>query len=348
MTQVALAGTKRFSALRPTPVYDSYWRLAAERQAIFFRRLEGSPPPWTCDPILRHYKFTNSYRASNRTIQYLIRHVIYGDRYSSAPEEVIFRILLFKVFNRVDTWRRLESALGSLSWSQFSFVRYDQVLTRAQELGYPIYSAAYIIPPVHKSDKVKHRGHLHLVAQMMQDELTKRIEQSSSLSDVFWLLKGYPSLGDFIAYQLAIDLNYSTVLDHAESEFVVAGPGARDGLAKCFANASEFAPEDLIELVTERQVQEFDRLGIKFRSLWGRPLQLIDCQNLFCEIGKYARVAHPEWPGIFGRIRIKQRFRPNPERFIPWYPPKWRLSDERSRGEMDPSHLQRSDAGSGI
>jgi hypothetical protein len=326
MTHVAFLATNRFATLRTTPVYDSYWRFAAERQAIFFKRLEGSPPPWTGDPILQRHKFTNAYRASDRASQYLIRHVIYGDAYSSEAVEVVFRTLLFKIFNKIDTWRRLESALGPLSWSNFDFARYDQVLTHAHEHGCPIYSAAYIIPPVRRADEVKHRGHLRLVAQMMRDELPRRIEQSSSLGDVFWLLKAYPSLGDFIAYQVAIDLNYSAVIDHPESEFVVGGPGARDGLAKCFQNAPEFAPEDLIELVAERQVQEFDRLGLNFQTLWGRPLQLVDCQNLFCEISKYARVAHPEFGGISGRTRIKQLFRPNSESLTPWYPPKWQLN----------------------
>jgi hypothetical protein len=65
--------------LRPTVVYDSYWRFAAERQQVFFRRLEGLAPPWTDDPVLLAHKFTNAYRASDRISQYLIRRVIYRD-----------------------------------------------------------------------------------------------------------------------------------------------------------------------------------------------------------------------------------------------------------------------------
>ena len=60
----------------PTVAYDTYWRFAAERQAIFFRRFAGAPAPWTDDPILQRYKFTNAYRASDRVSQYLIREVI--------------------------------------------------------------------------------------------------------------------------------------------------------------------------------------------------------------------------------------------------------------------------------
>src|SRR2546430_9607468 len=79
----------RLSPAEPTEVYETYWRFAAERQAIFFRRLAGLPAPWTSDPILARYKFTNVYRASDRVSQYLIRHVIYRGRQD--PVEAFFR-----------------------------------------------------------------------------------------------------------------------------------------------------------------------------------------------------------------------------------------------------------------
>lgn len=58
----------------------------------------------------------------------------------------------------------------------------------------------------------------------------------------------------------------------------------------------------------------------------GRPLQLIDCQNLFCETDKYARVAHPDVAGR--RSRIKQIFAPTASRIEHRYPPKWGLPAE--------------------
>src|SRR6185369_15326164 len=32
---------------KPTIVYDTYWRFAAERQKIFFQKFEGGHQPWT-------------------------------------------------------------------------------------------------------------------------------------------------------------------------------------------------------------------------------------------------------------------------------------------------------------
>src|SRR3546814_5860542 len=64
-------------------------------------------------------------------------------------------------------------------------------------------------------------------------------------------------------------------------DFVIPGPGARDGLRKCFADTGGLSDAELIRLMADRQEQECARLGLEFPSLWGRPLQLIDCQNLF-------------------------------------------------------------------
>src|SRR5207237_6795227 len=62
---------------KPTIVYETYWRFAFERQEIFLKRARGEAPPWTHDPILQKYKFTNVYRACDRVSQYLIQEVIY-------------------------------------------------------------------------------------------------------------------------------------------------------------------------------------------------------------------------------------------------------------------------------
>jgi hypothetical protein len=161
---------------------------------------------------------------------------------------------------------------------------------------------------------------------MMTDGAPSRIRRARSLREVFEVLRAYPSLGDFLAFQFAIDLNYSEVIDFSEMEFVVAGPGARDGIRKCFSDTAGLTEAEIIRMMAERADAEFSRLGLTFQKLWGRDLQLIDCQNLFCEVSKYARIAHPDVRGESGRTRIKQKFVPRPTPIPQWYPPKWRLS----------------------
>jgi thymidylate kinase len=330
----AVLAMGRISGVRPTNVFDTYWWFAVERQNIFFRRLEGGQPPWSSDPILQHHRFTNAYRASDRVSQYLIRHVMYeGDQ---QPGELFFRVILFKLFNRIGTWELLKRSLGTLTAAEFDPDHYDRVLQRAMQAGQRIYSAAYIMPAANGgSGHPKHHGHLRLLARMLRDELPQKMSESRSLRQAFELLRAYPMMGDFLAFQYVIDLNYSMLLNFSEMEFIVPGPGARSGLRKCFSNVGGLSDGDIIRLVAESQEEEFARRGLEFLNLWGRPLQLIDCQNLFCEVDKYARVAHPDVIGEGGRTRIKQVLRPLGRPPTPWYPPKWGVN-ERIPNQQEP------------
>ena len=146
------------------------------------------------------------------------------------------------------------------------------------------------------------------------------------MQEAFGVLRSYPTIGDFLAYQYVTDLNYSGLCDFPETEFVVPGPGARDGLHKCFSDLGGLTEAEVIGLVAERQDDEFEQRGLEFRSLWGRPLQLIDCQNLFCEVSKYARVSHPGVRGTNDRRRIKQQYHPAPQGIEFFYPPKWGIN----------------------
>jgi alpha-glutamyl/putrescinyl thymine pyrophosphorylase clade 1 len=87
------------------------------------------PGPWTDDPVLSRHKFTNVYRAADRVSQYLIRDVVYAG--PQDPEEVVFRVLLFKFFNRIETWKLLCDRLGGMpSWEGYRFAAYNQSSVR--------------------------------------------------------------------------------------------------------------------------------------------------------------------------------------------------------------------------
>lgn len=310
----------------PTEVFISYWKFAAERQSVFFRRHECLPPPWTSDPIIAEHRFTNAYRVSDRVSQYLVRQVQYRGKWSD--EDLFLRTILFKFFNRIETWERLVAEVGDPCVANFSPERYGRVLEEAMLAGVRIYSAAYIMPSGGSKSGYprKHNMHLNLLKRMMQDNLPGKIGEAKSMAEAFRLLLSYPTIGDFLAYQYITDLNYSTLTDFTEMEFVKAGPGAIEGITKCFCDLGGKDTEWIINRTASIQNEAFQSLGVEFQSLWGRPLQLIDCQNLFCEVAKYARVHHPQYNGPSGRTRIKQKFAAI-QTPIPYFlPPKWGLT----------------------
>jgi hypothetical protein len=310
-------------------VFDAYWRFAAERQAIFFRRLRGDPPPWSDDPILQTYKFCNAYRASDRVSQFLIRDVIYQPGFS--PEDAFLRIVLFRLFSKIATWQLLERTHGPIAARSFDPDALATTLDAALDRGETVYTNAFILAAGNPfGHRRKHRNHLALAEVMLRDGLPRQIARTRALEAVFRLLLDYPLIGPFMAYQLAVDLNYSELIDFDENDFTMPGPGAERGIRKCFVDTGSWSFPRIIHWMVELQNEEFARLGIAFQSLWGRPLHAIDCQNLFCELDKYARVAFPDLPS--NRLRVKTRFVAHAAAICYFYPPKWGINERLHAG----------------
>jgi hypothetical protein len=308
-------------------IYDAYWRFAAERQEIFHRRALGQLGPWSADPILQTYKFCNAYRASDRVSQYLIGEVIHGDfARDLSPEDVFLRVVLFRLFSKETTWQTLEDATGGVTRETLDTEAIGDVLERLRTRQ-PIYTAAFILA-AHDAygHRAKHRNHLELVSRMFgRSGLGTQLARARTLQDVFEALRAWPLIGGFMGYQLAVDLNYTPHLDFSEDSFTVAGPGAQRGIRKVFRDSGGRTAEQLIMDMVHRQEEEFDRLGLRWRDLFGRRLHAVDCQNLFCELDKYSRVAFPELGS--NRKRIKQKFAATAGRLELFYPPKWGIND---------------------
>lgn len=313
---------------KPSIVFNTYWKFAVKRQNIFFNKI-NNVVPLTTDPILDRHRFTNVYRASDRVSQYLIRNVIYKEGIVLSKNDVLLRILLFKIFNKISTWELLESHFGNITTTTFNSKKFSQVLSEAKNAKETIYSGAYIMASGKSifGHNFKHENHLELLARHVQSgKLLKEIESVQSLEEVYKALLGIPTFGSFLAYQYAIDINYSELSNFSEMDFVQAGPGAKDGIRKCFKDLGDFSYEDVIKYMTDIQEKQFDRLNLGFKDLWGRRLQLIDCQNLFCEVDKYSRVAHPDIAGLSNRTRIKQIYRADSSDINYFFPPKWNLN----------------------
>jgi hypothetical protein len=307
-------------------VYDKYWQFAAKRFDIFMKRLDNPMGPWTNDTVISNHRFTNVFRAADRVSQYLIRL-----QYDEADKkEIFFKTMLFKIFNKIETYRCLEQNIGYIDSGSYNFTQYDSILTTELAKKNTIYSAAYIMPSAGSvfHHKFKHSNHLALIKRMMDEHLYEKIQDCKSLREVYNLILTYPSIGSFLGFQYTIDLNYSEIIDFSEMDFVVAGPGAKNGVIKCFSSMGDYSFEDIIKLMAEDQAKEFERLEIDQALLFGRSLQLIDCQNLFCEVDKYLRVTDPDVSGVTDRKRIKQKYSMAKSPYPLFFPPKWNINDK--------------------
>jgi hypothetical protein len=311
---------------RRSGAYELYWKFASERHQAFEARIEGKPQPWTDNAILQTFKFCNVFRAADRVSQYMIRNVVYLDDDSTVYDR-IFQIVAFRTFSKISAWDDVIQQLGrSPRIHDLIDGTFENALTSIKESGAKLYTGAFILCATdYYGRQKKHLNHVELFKQMFaKDFLAERILESQSLEGMYGILHLFPLMGDFMSYQIAIDLNYSELFKFSENDFTQPGPGAMRGIRKVFSDLGDFTPRDCIMWMVDNQNREFERLGLEFNGLWGRPIHAIDAQSLFCETDKYCREAIPELRSA--RKRIKATFKPSDEKLDVFFPPKWDLS----------------------
>ena len=107
-------------------IFQYYFYFVQERMNICWNKYDQKLP-WTTDEIIQKHKFTNVYRAADRVSQYLIKNVIYQEN-SFSPEDTLLRILVFKIFNKPETWEYLEKKVGVITLKNFDLKKINNAL----------------------------------------------------------------------------------------------------------------------------------------------------------------------------------------------------------------------------
>lgn len=304
-----------------------YFYFMQERMSIFWNKCKNDVQNLTEDPIFKEYKFTNVYRACDRVSQYLINHVIYKDIDKFKPEDVLLRILVFKIFNKIETWDYIEKNYGDIYVDHFDIEEICKLLSIRQQYT-PIFSNAYMMTGSHRRYDYLPNKHAKWL-QMVKDEflgegVVYRVLKAKTMEDVFNLMEQCSFVGGFLAYQYTIDFNYSPYVNFDEDSFVKAGIGAKRGIMKCFQSIGDDF-ENAIRY-THEHLDDFQKeFGLNgFKPLPGRNPHLIDIQNCFCETDKYLRAKMPEL--LIGNVRIKQRYKETMQPIVYAFPPKWNIN----------------------
>lgn len=301
-----------------------YFYFIQERMNIFWQQQNQNINMPINDQILTQYKFTNVYRMLDRVSQYLIKNIIYTkEKYNE--EDIIFRILLFKIFNKIETWEYLENNLGEIKLNNFDVNKYIRIIEQRQKSS-PIFNNAYIMGGRHNKYleySKKHEVWLNILkTEIINKKFLNSLLNIDTLENLYLQLRDVSLIGDFLAYQYSIDLNYSEIFNFSENSFVKAGIGAQRGLKKCFYNLHPKEYENAIKYISNNFDDLLNYFSINnFRPLYNHQPTLIDLQNCFCETDKYLRKKVPSL--IIGNTRIKQKYSPKKNKIKIFLPPKW-------------------------
>ena len=237
--------------------------------------------------------------------------------------------MVFKIFNKIDTWEYLEKAYGDVRIEHFDVEEICNLLSRRQR-DCPIFSNAYMMTGSHRRYDYLSSKHAKWL-QMVKDEfigegVVKKVLKADSMETVFNLMEQCSFIGGFLAYQYTVDFNYSPYVNFDENSFVKAGIGAIRGIKKCFQSFGEDY-EDAIWYIYDHLDDYRKEFGLdEFKPLPGREPHLIDIQNCFCETDKYLRAKMPEL--LVGNVRIKQHYKETPQPIDYAFPPKWHINSK--------------------
>jgi len=124
---------------------------------------------------------------------------------------------------------------------------------------------------------------------MIERGIPAKAAGAASLDEIATLLQSFPRIGDFKAGQFSLDLNSGRHLRLPVDDFVIAGPGARNGVNRCFSAHGE-RYDAVIRLVCRYQDECcVAAVGSEVPRLQCRAPAPMNTQNWFCEISKYLR-----------------------------------------------------------
>lgn len=282
-----------------------FWQLITERMRIYWRRQEGQPPPWTHDTIMRNEFITNVYRELDPGTIHLVSKIL-------APEEdvldKIFNVLIYRVMgSRSD----MQDFIGYQYREGFDPQFLDERLhTMLQETGKSPFGEAYRTAAyTDQGSKDKITNVCSLFGKMAErlPTIYAELSNAQTAEAAFRTLERTQGLGEFLAYQVMVDLLYPApfdpILPFGQEQWAMAGPGARKGVWALLQLGRK--PNSLLEVMRwlrDNQQTEFERLGLEFPYLMDEsgddpvqiPISLCNIQSCLCEYYKYVRIWNGE------------------------------------------------------
>lgn len=243
-----------------------------DRYRIHKRKdVKGLPAPWTKNPILQEFKFTNVRREHDRQTRYLLDNITFNE--DLTLEDKIVNTFLFRSWNNWDTLKdfgfpysadmlynkKLKEQVRKIykkynkqdpdrlwynnaynqggtkhAWKFPAGDGYQRAYKESVAKTFPDWEADIPLRPFHVGVWL---GRQHIVEKLLK---------AKNQQEAFEIIKSVRGFADFLAYQVYVDLTYIPEFPFSENEFVIAGPGCKRGLDHIFIDKDGMNYEECI------------------------------------------------------------------------------------------------------
>ncbi len=266
---------------------DLYFYWIHERETIrIAKEVERRPQPWTDDPILQKFKFCQVFREDDRTTRWFKHHIrnVWRD-----DPEVLMATVIFRWFNFIETGRTLLKHNLHIEWDRKKAI--EEITKQDQWI-----TGAYIIKTPNRMDKVT--GVAECVSHMWGDreKLVDEILESKSLEKAWKILRDYPYMGPFMAYEVVTDLRHTYLLRDATDilTWANAGPGAMRGLNRLAGRDLDFCRRTHPWNDEMRNLWEISRERLNPNLIDLSQFEMREIEGGLCEFDKYSRILNEE------------------------------------------------------
>lgn len=261
--------------------YKRFRDFVWERMRIYERKeVALAPPPWTKDPILQKYSFTNVFREHDRTTRWIARNWRHPN---GGHPDLWFAMMVARMVNRPAT---LQTLGYPRRWDREKF---ERVLREVKARDGVMLSAAYIISTNGQAvDKVTFLGHTLGNAWSIRDRV--RLGRGDTLASFAERLRRVNGLGSFLTGQIIADVKQERgqpiYMSNDRATWATPGPGSRRGLNRVQGAGLH---DHLRDAVWLEAVQELRKMINADSHPIMKPLDAQDTQNCLCEFDKYER-----------------------------------------------------------
>lgn len=301
---------------------DEYWWWIHERQNIWYKRvILEQPAPWTDDPILREYKFTNAIRDLDRlTIYYIDNLLSKLEDNEQSKKNLIYNTMVYRLFCRIDTWEEI-GYLDLFNDFETQLERAKANLRKRREEGHPMFTNAYYVNdlkaanPNPETNSNKTENAICLMEMWAEDIdriYQKGFVEAKNMEEQLVFFQTLTCVGDFTAYEWACDFCLAEryrgikLVNWDDDSFTNVGPGAKRGLNWIFEDLGNMTHLQALFWLRSIAKSEFERLGYDKTMKWPEKVKdfnLRIIEQSACELQKY-------WKAKYGKGRPKMKFKP--------------------------------------
>lgn len=274
--------------------YDVLVHYLNEREAIRLKRKQGLPGPWTDDPILSRYKFTNIKRINDRTTQWLLKHW-YNPNRDKSPQILALNCAIARYFGSIEFMQ----AIGFQQEWNPDFLM--QTASDRLRRGDKVFTGAYIITNAGSTQPKQ----IVVVTQFLTpfrnnlDNIIRVAQDHGRWRPVCELIQKLPGIGPFMSKEIALDMMLTPVLENAEDKLTwsPAGPGAIRGLNRLHGRALQAG---MNQAAAQHEMQSLlgtlamNKSFADYMPRIGVDFGVTDLQFCLCEFDKYLRVKNGE------------------------------------------------------